>query len=45
MALYELAVLAPPDPVLYPMWRRGIFVIPFVTRLGIINSCGGWSIS
>ncbi|CAN4123555.1 unnamed protein product [Withania somnifera] len=43
MALYELAVFDPSDPVLDPMWRQGMFVIPFMTRLGITNSWGGWS--
>ncbi|KAJ4742225.1 Photosystem II CP47 reaction center protein [Rhynchospora pubera] len=38
MALYELAVFDPSDPVLDPMWRQGMFVIPFMTRLGITNS-------
>ncbi|THU43421.1 hypothetical protein C4D60_Mb00t02470 [Musa balbisiana] len=45
MALYELAVFDPSDPALDPMWRQGMFVIPFMTRLGITNSWGGWSIS
>ncbi|KAI0513432.1 hypothetical protein KFK09_009453 [Dendrobium nobile] len=45
MALYELEVFDPSDPVLDPMWRQGMFVIPFMTRLGITNSWGGWSIS
>ncbi|KAJ1683249.1 hypothetical protein LUZ63_021525 [Rhynchospora breviuscula] len=27
------------------MWRQGMFVIPFMTRLGITNSWGGWNIS
>ncbi|KAB2017098.1 hypothetical protein ES319_D08G137200v1 [Gossypium barbadense] len=44
MALYELAVFDPSDPVLDPMWRQGMFVIPFMTRLGITNSWGGWSL-
>ncbi|CAH1440745.1 unnamed protein product [Lactuca virosa] len=44
MAMYELAVFDPSDPVLDPMWRQGMFVIPFMTRLGITNSWGGWSI-
>jgi len=35
MALYELAVFDPSDPVLNPMWRQGMFVMPFMTRLGI----------
>jgi hypothetical protein len=45
MALYELAVFDPSDPVLNPMWRQGMFVLPFMTRLGISKSWGGWSIS
>ncbi|CAN6446945.1 unnamed protein product [Victoria cruziana] len=27
------------------MWRQGMFVIPFMTRLGITNSWGSWSIT
>uniref|UniRef100_A0A0E0QGS1 Uncharacterized protein n=1 Tax=Oryza rufipogon TaxID=4529 RepID=A0A0E0QGS1_ORYRU len=34
MALYELAVFDPSNPVLDPMWRQGI-----------TNSWGGWSVS
>jgi photosystem II CP47 chlorophyll apoprotein len=45
MALYELAVFYPSDPVLNPMWRYCMFIIPFMTRLGITNSWGGWSIT
>ncbi|KAG2252083.1 hypothetical protein Bca52824_082219 [Brassica carinata] len=45
MALYELAVFDPSNPVLDPMWRQGMFVIPFMTRLGITNSWGGWNIT
>nr|UPM51662.1 photosystem II 47 kDa protein [Takakia lepidozioides] len=45
MALYELAVSDPSDPVLDPMRRQGMFVIPFMTRLGITKSRGGWSIT
>ncbi|KAL0912900.1 hypothetical protein M5K25_016315 [Dendrobium thyrsiflorum] len=40
MALYELAVFDPSDPVLDLMWRQGMFVIPFMTRLGITDSWG-----
>ncbi len=35
MALYELAVFDPSDPVLNPMWRQGMFVMPFMARLGV----------
>ena len=45
MALYELAVFDQSDPVLNPMWRQGMFVMPFMTRLGITDSWGGWSIT
>jgi len=45
MALYELAVFDPSDPVLNPMWRQGMFVLPFMTRLGVTGSWGGWSIT
>ncbi|MFQ6647598.1 hypothetical protein Gotur_021892 [Gossypium turneri] len=38
MDLYELAVFYPFDLVLDPMWRQGMFVIPFMTLLGITNS-------
>ena len=31
MVLYELAVFDPSDPVLNPMWRQGMFVMPFVS--------------
>jgi photosystem II CP47 chlorophyll apoprotein len=44
MALYELAVFDPSDPILDPMWRQGMFVLPFMSRLGITSSWGGWSV-
>ena len=40
MALYELAIFDPSDPVLNPMWRQGMFVLPFMTRLGVTKSYG-----
>ena len=45
MALYELAIFDPSDPVLNPMWRKGMFVMPFMSRLGVTGSWGGWSIT
>jgi photosystem II CP47 chlorophyll apoprotein len=45
MALYELAVFDPSDPVLNPMWRQGMFVMPFMARLGVTQSWGGWSLT
>ncbi len=45
MALYELAIFDPSDPVLNPMWRQGMFVMPFMARIGVTDSWGGWSIT
>jgi len=45
MALYELAIFDHTDPVLNPMWRQGMFVLPFMVRLGVTQSWGGWSIT
>ncbi|MBW4511810.1 MAG: photosystem II chlorophyll-binding protein CP47 [Scytonematopsis contorta HA4267-MV1] len=45
MALYELAIYDPSDPVLNPMWRQGMFVLPFMARLGVTDSWGGWSVA
>jgi photosystem II CP47 chlorophyll apoprotein len=45
MTLYELVVFDPFDPVLDPMWRQGMFVIPFMTRLGIKDSWTRWNIT
>jgi len=45
MALYELAVFDPSDPILNPMWRQGMYVMPFMARLGVTDSWGGWSIT
>lgn len=45
MALYELAIFDPSDPVLNPMWRQGMFVMPFMARLGVTGSWGGWSVT
>ncbi|MFQ6638169.1 hypothetical protein Gotur_014064 [Gossypium turneri] len=45
MALYELVVFDPSNPVINLMWRQGIIVITLMTHLGITNSWGGWSIT
>jgi len=45
MALYELAIIDPSDPVLNPIWRQGLFVLPFMARLGVTGSWGGWSVT
>ncbi|MBD2039906.1 photosystem II chlorophyll-binding protein CP47 [Microcoleus sp. FACHB-672] len=45
MALYELAIFDPSDPVLNPMWRQGMYVMPFMARLGVTDSWRGWSVT
>ncbi len=45
MALYELAIFDPTDSVLNPMWRQGMFVLPFMARLGVTGSWRGWSVA
>ncbi|MEL6157835.1 MAG: photosystem II chlorophyll-binding protein CP47 [Cyanobacteria bacterium J06554_11] len=45
MALFELSTFDPSDPVLNPMWRQGMFVLPFMTRLGVTGSWGGWDVT
>nr|QQP17303.1 photosystem II CP47 chlorophyll apoprotein [Selaginella exaltata] len=45
MALHESAVYDPSDPVLDPMRRQGMSVIPFTTRSGITEPWSGWSLA
>jgi photosystem II CP47 chlorophyll apoprotein len=45
MAFYELSVYDPADAALNPVWRQGMFVLPFMARLGVTDSWGGWTIS
>ncbi|MCM1985201.1 photosystem II chlorophyll-binding protein CP47 [Lyngbya confervoides] len=45
MTLFELATFDPSDPVLNPMWRQGMFVLPFMARLGVDSSWAGWSVT
>jgi len=45
MALYELAIFDPSDPVLNPMWRQGMFVLPFMSRIGVTGSWAGWDVT
>ncbi len=44
MALFELSNFDSSDAVFNPMWRQGMFVMPFMARLGITKSWGGWSV-
>jgi photosystem II CP47 chlorophyll apoprotein len=45
MALYETTTFDPSDPIFNPMWRQGMFVMPFMVRLGVTESWGGWSVT
>jgi photosystem II CP47 chlorophyll apoprotein len=38
ITFYELIILDPTDPVYNPIWRQGCYVIPFISRLGVIRS-------
>ena len=44
MSLYELITIDPTDPVYNPIWRQGCFVLPFISRLGVISSLFSWSL-
>jgi photosystem II CP47 chlorophyll apoprotein len=45
MLLYELVTLNTSDMVFSPLWRQGAFVTPFCSRLGVVSSSFGWSLS
>ena len=45
MVLYELILVDPSDPVYNPIWRQGNYVIPFISRLGVVQSLFNWSIT
>ena len=42
MATYESARYDPTDPRFNPMWRQGMYVMPFMARLGATSSWAGW---
>lgn len=44
MAMYELSVFDHSDILLNPMWRQGVLVMPFMARLGVVDSWSGWSV-
>jgi len=44
MTLYELIILDPTDPVYNPIWRQGCYVLPFISRLGVVRSIYSWSL-
>lgn len=42
MTFYEVAGFDPSDLTFNPMWRQGMYVLPFLTRLGCVDSWSGW---
>ena len=44
MVLYELITFDPTDPVYNPSWRQGCYLIPFISRIGVISSVYSWSL-
>lgn len=40
---YELIVSDSTDSVYNPMWRQGIYAMPFSSRIGVVQSAYGWS--
>ena len=44
MTIYELIVLDPTDPIFNPIWRQGSYVLPYVSRLGVVRSAFSWSL-
>jgi photosystem II CP47 chlorophyll apoprotein len=45
MLLYELVILLVDDPVFNPVWRQGALLVPFSSKLGVVSSTFGWSVS
>ncbi len=43
MTFFEVGAFDPSDITFNPMWRQGMYVIPFMTRLGVVDSWSGWS--
>jgi photosystem II CP47 chlorophyll apoprotein len=44
MLLYELIIIDPTDPVYNPLWRCGSYVVPAVSRLGVVSSIYDWTL-
>lgn len=43
MTFYEVGAFDPTDIAFNPMWRQGMYVLPFMTRLGVVDSWSSWS--
>ena len=44
MVLYELITFDPTDPVYTPSFRQGCYLIPFISRIGVISSVYSWAL-
>ena len=44
IVLYELITFDPTDPVYNPSFRQGCYLIPFISRIGVITSQSSWSL-
>ena len=44
ITLYELITFDPTDPGYNACWRQGCYVIPFISRVGLITSLYSWSL-
>jgi photosystem II CP47 chlorophyll apoprotein len=44
MTLYELIIFDPTDPLYNPTWRQSCYVIPFISRIGVVSSFYNWSL-
>ncbi len=45
MAIFEAGRYDPTDPRFNPMWRQGMYVLPFMARLGVTSSWTGWDLA
>ena len=45
MAFFELSSFDPTDLTFNSMWRQGLYVIPMASRLGVVASWSGWSMT
>ena len=41
---YELIIYDRTDPVYNPIWRQGIYAMPFASRIGVVQSSYAWTI-
>lgn len=44
MLIYEIIIIDASDPVYNPIWRQGSFVLPFVSKLGVVTSIYSWTL-